>query len=139
MIKSLSRLLSSQVTKHDHAKSFCQEKLEIHEESCRNNEAIKIEMPEKGSFIYFIHHNRKFLLLFTLISKHLRKRFLHANQTIKKVLQNNIKNINRVDFVIKLSVLMKNYSIQNQFSSEQKTEKNWSKCLRRISRGLKTF
>ena len=67
MIKSLSRLLSSQVTKHDHAKSFClnclnhfpnEEKLKIHEEYCLNNETIKIEMPEKGSFIVFMHHNR---------------------------------------------------------------------------------
>ena len=50
VIKSLSWLLSSQVTKHDHAKSFClnclnhllnEEKLEIHKEYCRNNEADK--------------------------------------------------------------------------------------------------
>ena len=75
MIKSLSRLLSSQVTKHDHAKSFClnclnhfpnEEKLLIHEEYCRNNEAIKIEMPEKGSFISFIHHNRSMKVPFVV-------------------------------------------------------------------------
>ena len=68
LIKSLSRLLSSQVTKHDHAKSFCLnclnhfpdgEKLKIHEEYCWKNQAIKIEMSEKGSFIYFIHHNQE--------------------------------------------------------------------------------
>ena len=67
LIKSLSRLLSSQVTKDNHAKSFClnclnhftnEEKLKIHEEYCLKNQAIKIEMSEKGSFISFIHHNR---------------------------------------------------------------------------------
>ena len=67
LIKSLSRLLPSQVTKDNHAKSFClnclnhfpnEEKLKIHEEYCLKNQAIKIEMSEEGSFIYFIHHNR---------------------------------------------------------------------------------
>ena len=67
LIKSLSRLLSSQMSKHDHANSFClnclnhfpnEEKLKIHEEYCLKNQAIRIEMPEKGSFISFIHHNR---------------------------------------------------------------------------------
>ena len=65
--ESLSRLLSSQMSKHDHTKSFClnclnhfpnEEKLKIHEEYCLKNQAIRIEMPEKGSFISFIHHNR---------------------------------------------------------------------------------
>ena len=67
LIKSLSRLLSSQVSGHKESKSFClnclnhfpnEEKLKIHEEYCLKNHAIKIEMPEKGSFISFIHHNR---------------------------------------------------------------------------------
>ena len=67
LIKSLSRLLSSQMSKHDHANSFClnclnhfpnEEKLKIHEEYCLKNQAIKIEMPEKGSLVTFIHHNR---------------------------------------------------------------------------------
>ena len=66
LIKSLNRLLSSQVSGHKESKSFClnclnhfpnEKKLKIHKEYCLNNEAIKIEMPEKGSFISFIHHN----------------------------------------------------------------------------------
>ena len=67
LIKSLSRLLSSQVSGHKESNSFClnclnhfpnEEKLKIHEEYCLKNQAIRIEMPEKGSFISFIHHNR---------------------------------------------------------------------------------
>ena len=55
------------MSKHDHANSFClnclnhfpnEEKLKIHEEYCLKNQAIKIEMTEKGIFISFIHHNR---------------------------------------------------------------------------------
>ena len=74
-IKSLSRLLSSQMSKHDHANSFCLnclnqfpngEKLKIHEEYCLKNQAIKIEMPEKESFIYFIHHNRSIKVPFVV-------------------------------------------------------------------------
>ena len=75
LIKSLSRLLSSQMSKHDHTKSFClnclnhfpnEEKLKIHEEYCLKNQAIRIEMPEKGSFISFIHHNRSIKVPFVV-------------------------------------------------------------------------
>ena len=67
LIKSLSRLLSSQLTNHDGSIVFClnclnhfpnEEKLKIHEEYCLKNEAIRIEISEKGTFISFIHHNR---------------------------------------------------------------------------------
>ena len=75
LIKSLSRLLSSQMSKHDHANSFrlnClnhfpnEEKLQIHEEYCLKNHAIRIEMPEKGSFVTFIHHNRSIKVPFVV-------------------------------------------------------------------------
>ena len=75
LIKSLSRLLSSQLTKHGHTNVFClnclnhfpnEEKLKIHEEYCLKNQAIRIEMPEKGSFISFIHHNRSIKVPFVV-------------------------------------------------------------------------
>ena len=75
LIKSLSRLLSSQMSKHDHANSFClnclnhfpnEEKLKIHEEYCLKNQAIKVEMPEKGSLVTFIHHNRSMKVPFVV-------------------------------------------------------------------------
>ena len=75
LIKSLSRLLSSQMSKHGHTNMFClnclnhfpnEEKLKIHEEYCLKNQAIRIEMPEKGSFISFIHHNRSIKVPFVV-------------------------------------------------------------------------
>ena len=75
LIKSLSRLLSSQMSKHGHTNVFClnclnhfpnKEKLKIHEEYCLKNQAIRIEMPEKGSFISFIHHNRSIKVPFVV-------------------------------------------------------------------------
>ena len=75
LIKSLSRLLSSQMSKHGHTKSFClnclnhfpnEEKLKIHEDYCLKNQAIRIEMPEEGSFISFIHHNRSIKVPFVV-------------------------------------------------------------------------
>ena len=75
LIKSLSRLLSSQMSKHDHTNVFClnclnhfpnEQKLKIHEEYCLKNQAIRIEMPEKGSFISFIHHNRSIKVPFVV-------------------------------------------------------------------------
>ena len=75
LIKSLSRLLSSQVSGHKESNSFClnclnyfpnEKKLKIHEEYCLKNQAIKIEMPEEGSFISFIHHNRSIKVPFVI-------------------------------------------------------------------------
>ena len=75
LIKSLSRLLSSQVSGHKESNSFClnclnhfpnEEKLKIHEEYCLKNQAIRIEMPEEGSFISFIHHNRSIKVPFVV-------------------------------------------------------------------------
>ena len=75
LIKSLSRLLSSQISSHKESNSFCLnclnhfpkgEKLKIHEEYCLKNQAIRIEMPEEGSFISFIHHNRSIKVPFVV-------------------------------------------------------------------------
>ena len=43
-----------------------EEKLKIHEEYCLKNQAIRIEMPEEGSFISFIHHNRSIKVPFVV-------------------------------------------------------------------------
>ena len=75
LIKSLSRLLSSQLTKHDGSIVFClnclnhfpnEKKLKLHEEYCLKNEAIRIEIPEKGTFISFIHYNRSIKVSFVV-------------------------------------------------------------------------
>ena len=57
LVKNISRLLSSQVSKH-HGKHYfcfrclnhfqCEQSLNKHLEYCNNHEAVKIEMPEKG-------------------------------------------------------------------------------------------
>ena len=71
----MSRLLSSQVSDHKESKLFClrclnhfpnKEKLSKHEEYCLNNDAIKIEMTEKGDFIAFKHHNRSIKVPFVI-------------------------------------------------------------------------
>ena len=75
LIKSLSRLLSSQVSGHKESNVFClnclnhfpnEEKLKIHEEYCLKNQTIRIEMPEKGSLVTFIHHNRSIKVPFVV-------------------------------------------------------------------------
>ena len=75
LIKSLSRLLSSQVSGHKESNSFClnclnhfpnEEKLKIHEEYCLKNQAIRIEMPEEGSLVTFIHHQRSIKVPFVV-------------------------------------------------------------------------
>ena len=67
IVKNLSRLLSSQVSKHDGKKYFCkrclnpfssQKALDKHEEYCGNYEAVKINMPEKGTMLKFKNYHR---------------------------------------------------------------------------------
>ena len=67
LVKNLSRLLSSQVSKHDGKKYFCmrclnpfnnQKALDKHEEYCSNHEAIKIIMPKKGTMLRFENYHR---------------------------------------------------------------------------------
>ena len=66
LVKNPSRLLSSQVSKHDGKKYFCkrclnpfnsQKALDKHEEYCGNHEAVKINMPEKGTMLKFKNYH----------------------------------------------------------------------------------
>ena len=68
LIKSLSRLIRSKLTKHCETVDIFRsclnlfpdkkKKLENHEEYCFQNETVKIEMPKEGSSIFLNHHNR---------------------------------------------------------------------------------
>ena len=67
LIKNLSRLIRSKLTKHHETAEICRsclnhfpdkKKLKNHEEYCFQNETVKIEMPKEGSSISYVHHNR---------------------------------------------------------------------------------
>ena len=62
LVKNVSRLLSSQVSKHKEKYHFClrclnpfwcEKSLNKHLEYCSNHEAVKIEMPNKGDILKF--------------------------------------------------------------------------------------
>ena len=62
LIKNMSRLVGSQINKHKEAIFICErclndfkteKSLKAHEEYCNTNECIKINMPEKGSGLFF--------------------------------------------------------------------------------------
>jgi len=66
-IKSLSRLLSSQVSNTKWKRYFCKrclnsydcvDKLKRHQEYCNNYEAVKIDLPKPGSMLGFKNYNR---------------------------------------------------------------------------------
>ena len=67
LIKSMSRLLSSQTSKRNGVQYYCmrclnpfhsQESLDKHLEYCNAYEAVKTEMPEKGATLKFKNYNR---------------------------------------------------------------------------------
>ena len=75
VIKSLSRLLGSRNSKHVHKQYFCLNCLQgfhselsrdKHYEHCKDNKAVKIEMPKLGSFIEFHDGQNQFKVPFTM-------------------------------------------------------------------------
>ena len=65
-IKSMSRLLSSQTTNKHQKRHYClrclngfpsDESLKTHKESCNSREAVKVELPDSGTFIGFKNYN----------------------------------------------------------------------------------
>ena len=72
-IKDISKLLSLQTSKHGHVRHVCfrclytlnsEKSLATDHEYCKSYEAIKIELPEKGSKISFKNHNWSMRVLF---------------------------------------------------------------------------
>ena len=75
VIKSLSRLLGSSNSKHKLKQHFClnclqgfhsEEGRDNHFEYCEDNEAVRIEMPEEGSFIKFHDGQNQFKVPFVM-------------------------------------------------------------------------
>ena len=75
LVNNLSRLLSSQVSKQDGEKYFCdrclnpfwcEKSLNKHLEYCGNHEAVKIELPEKETFLKFTNYHRGEKVTFTI-------------------------------------------------------------------------
>ena len=75
LVKNLSRLLSSQVSNHNGKHHFClrclnpfwyQESLNKHQEYCGNYEAVKIQMPKKGTMLKFKNDHRSEKVLFVV-------------------------------------------------------------------------
>ena len=67
LVKNISRLLSSQASNHDGKHYFClrclnpfwcQEALDKHKEYCNEYEAVKIELPKKGTMLEFKNYQR---------------------------------------------------------------------------------
>ena len=75
LVKNVSRLLSSQVSNHKEKHHFClrclnsfwtHKSLNKHLEYCSNHEAVKIEMPEKGSILKFKNYYKGEKVLFMI-------------------------------------------------------------------------
>jgi len=67
----MSRLLSSQTSKHNHKKFFClrclnsftnREVLDRHIENCQSHETVKIKIPKKGTILEFKNYKHKIRL-----------------------------------------------------------------------------
>ena len=75
LIKNMSRLLSTQTSKHGHEQHFClqclnpfnsKESLQKHNEYCSSNEAVKIELPKPGTTLHFKNYVRSMRVPFVV-------------------------------------------------------------------------
>ena len=75
MTKSLTRLLASSNSKHKRKQHFClnclqgfslEESKNKHYEYCKDNEAVRIEMPKESSFVEFHRGQNQFKVPFTM-------------------------------------------------------------------------
>ena len=75
LVKNPSRLLSKQISAHREGTHICfrclnpfwsHKSLEKHWEYCKDHEAVKINMPEKGTILRFKHHERSEKLPFII-------------------------------------------------------------------------
>ncbi|PFX12742.1 hypothetical protein AWC38_SpisGene23254 [Stylophora pistillata] len=75
LIKNLSRLVSSSLSKHAHKKFICrkclnyfgsQKVLDTHSELCRDHEAVREKMPKEGTYLSFKNHQKKMDMPFVI-------------------------------------------------------------------------
>ncbi|PFX11357.1 hypothetical protein AWC38_SpisGene24958 [Stylophora pistillata] len=75
LIKNLSRLVSSSLSKHEHKKFICrrclnylgsQRVLDTHSELCRDHEAVREKMPKEETYLSFKNHQKKMDMPFTI-------------------------------------------------------------------------
>ena len=124
LVKNVSRLLSSQVSKHKEKSYFCdrclnpfwcEQSLNKHLEYCSNHEAVKIEMPKKGDILKFKNYYKgekvPFMIYADTVS--LINHCKLVNQVLKVVLLKNIKSMSELVFPIILSALMIMYLNQD--------------------------
>ena len=121
LVKNLSRLLLSQVSKAKRKEYFCtrcfnpfgsQEVLFKHLEYCKEYNEVELNMPKEGTILKFktITNRKRFLSSFTLT---LLNRYKRVNQILKVVILNNIKNTSQLAFVIISNALIMKYMNQN--------------------------
>ena len=120
LVKNLSRLSSSQVSKHKEKYHFCdrclisfwcEKSLNNHQEYCSEHEAVKIEMPDKETILKFKNYSRSIKVPFMIYAdtESLTNRYNRVNQTLKKVIPNSTKNTNQLAFLIISNALMIRY------------------------------
>ena len=114
-VKNISRLLSSQVSNHREKHHFClrclnpfwsHKSLEKHLEYCKNYEAVKIEMPEKGKndILKFKNYCNSEKVPFIIYAD--TKSIQTCDADPEKSYIKNIKSMNQLVFPIILNVLM---------------------------------
>ena len=107
LVKNLSRLLSSQVSNHNGEHHFClrclnpfwsHESLNKHQEYCGNYEAVKIQMPEKGTMLKFKNYNRREKVPFIVSADF--ECYLRRKLNVGCVMRNSMMRMLRLETIV---------------------------------------
>ena len=123
LIKSMSRLLSSQSSTDEHALHYCrrclnhfatQENLATHKECCSGNAAVKIEMPEEGTTLSFKNDNRSMRVPFIVYAdfESFINQLIRVGLILQTATQSNIRSTPHQATATTLSVLTMRYILR---------------------------
>lgn len=96
LIKNMSRLLASQVSTRKAKKFFCprclnsfgrQDLLDKHLELCGDNEAVRIKMPEEGTFLQFKNNHKRMDIPFVIYADF--ESIMRKLRTVQRNLEKN--------------------------------------------------
>jgi len=109
LVKTLSRLMSMQTSKHHGEIVICrrclnhfpnEKALEKHKENCQNHDAIKIVLPQEGSILEFKNHKHSMRVPIAVYAdfESFTNRLTHVSQILTEASQKLTKSMNRLDF-----------------------------------------
>ena len=151
LIKSMSRLLSKQTSTHDHKKYYCprclnsfgrQDLLDKHLELCGDNEAVRVKLPEEGTFVNFKNNFKKMDMPFVIYAdfESLMKAILSSQPNPKKSYTEKMTHHKPISFCYYVKCSFDdNFSKKVEYTLESEDEDVAEKFVEMLEQEIKSI